>query len=106
MGALGLYIAGFAVGLGPVFWLLIAEIFPLAVRGRGMSTASVANWGSNLAVTLVFLDLVHALGSGGTFLVFAAMTLAAIAFTWRLVPETRGRSLEQIESDLAATHAG
>ncbi|MGI4976455.1 MAG: sugar porter family MFS transporter [Janthinobacterium lividum] len=106
VGALGLYIAGFAVGLGPVFWLLIAEIFPLAVRGRGMSTASVANWGSNLAVTLVFLDLVRALGSGGTFLVFAAMTLAAIAFTWRLVPETRGRSLEQIESDLAETHAG
>ena len=105
VGALGLYIAGFAIGLGPVFWLLIAEIFPLAVRGRGMSTASVANWGSNLAVTLVFLDLVHALGDGGTFLLFAALTAAAIAFTWRYVPETRGRSLEQIESDLAETHA-
>ncbi len=105
VAALGLYIAGFAIGLGPVFWLLIAEIFPLAVRGRGMSTASVANWGSNLAVTLIFLDLVRALGSGGTFLLFAVLTLAAIVFTWRFVPETRGRSLEQIESDLAETHA-
>ncbi len=97
-GALTAYIAGFAIGLGPVFWLLIAEVFPLAVRGRGMSIATVANWGANVAVTLVFLDLVRLLGSGGTFLLLAALTAAAFGFAWIFVPETRGRTLEQIEA--------
>ncbi len=97
-GALAAYVAGFAVGLGPVFWLLIAEVFPLAVRGRGMSIATVANWGANGAVTLVFLDLIRLLGSSGTFLLLAGFTAAALAFGWSFVPETRGRTLEQIEA--------
>ncbi len=97
-GALAVYVGGFAVGLGPVFWLLIAEVFPLAVRGRGMSVAGVANWGANVAVTMVFLDLVRLMGTAGTFLLFALLTAAAFAFAWRLVPETRGRSLEEIEA--------
>ena len=54
--SLAAYVAFFAVGLGPVFWLLIAEIFPLAVRGRAMSLATIANWGFNLLVTLTFLS--------------------------------------------------
>ena len=98
--ALAAYVAAFAVGLGPVFWLLIAEIFPLAFRGRGMSVASVANWGANLVVALVFLDLMRLIGAGGTFLLFAALTVAAVAFTWRMVPETKGRSLEEIEREM------
>ena len=98
--ALAAYVAAFAVGLGPVFWLLIAEIFPLAFRGRGMSVASVANWGANLIVALVFLDLMRAIGAGGTFLLFAMLTALAVAFTWQLVPETRGRSLEEIEREM------
>ncbi len=98
--ALAVYVGGFAIGLGPVFWLLISEIFPLAVRGRGMSAAAVANWGSNLIVTLVFLDLIQWLSTGGTFLLFAVLTAGAFIFTFRLVPETKGRSLEQIEADL------
>jgi SP family galactose:H+ symporter-like MFS transporter len=102
VAALAVYVGGFAIGLGPVFWLLISEIFPLAVRGRGMSMATVANWGSNLIVTLVFLDLIRLLSAGGTFLLFAVLTMAAFAFTYRLVPETKGRSLEQIETDLEA----
>ena len=102
VAALAVYVGGFAIGLGPVFWLLISEIFPLTARGRGMSMATVANWGSNLIVTLVFLDLIQLLGAGGTFLLFALLTVAALAFTYRLVPETKGRSLEQIEADLEA----
>ena len=94
------YVAFFAIGLGPVFWLLIAEIFPLAVRGRAMSLATVANWGFNLIVTLTFLNLVEALGQTGAFLVYAVLTLVAIVFVSRLVPETKGRSLEAIEADL------
>ncbi len=100
--ALAVYVGGFAIGLGPVFWLLIAEIFPLAYRGRGMSVASMANWGANLVVALLFLDLIRLLTPAGTFGLFALMTLGAIAFAWRYVPETNGRSLEQIESDMAA----
>ena len=100
--ALAAYVGGFAIGLGPIFWLIIAEIFPLAYRGRGMSVASMANWGSNLVVALLFLDLIRLLTPAGTFGLFAILTVAAFAFAWKFVPETNGRSLEQIESDMAA----
>ena len=62
------YVGFFAIGLGPVFWLLIAEIFPLALRGRAMSLATVANWSFNLIVSATFLNLVGAVGSAGAFL--------------------------------------
>ena len=94
------YVAFFAVGLGPVFWLLIAEIFPLAVRGRAMSLATISNWGFNLLVTVTFLGLIELCGRTGTFLLYAVLTLAAVAFTAVLVPETKGRSLEEIEDAL------
>jgi sugar porter (SP) family MFS transporter len=94
------YVGFFAIGLGPVFWLLIAEIFPLALRGRAMSLATVANWGFNLIVSATFLGLVGALGSAGAFLVYAVLSLVALAFVAQMVPETKGRSLEQIEAAL------
>jgi sugar porter (SP) family MFS transporter len=94
------YVAFFAVGLGPVFWLLIAEIFPLAVRGRAMSLATISNWGFNLVVTVTFLGLIDLCGRAGTFLLYAVLTLIALAFTAVLVPETKGRSLEAIEDAL------
>jgi MFS transporter, SP family, galactose:H+ symporter len=98
--SLAAYVAFFAVGLGPVFWSLIAEIFPLAVRGRAMSLAAISNWGFNLLVTVTFLGLIDLCGRAGTFLLYAVLTLAAIVFTARLVPETKGRSLEEIEDSL------
>jgi len=98
--SLAAYVAFFAVGLGPVFWLLIAEIFPLAVRGRAMSLATISNWGFNLVVTVTFLGLVDLCGRAGTFLIYALLTLVAIIFTAALVPETKGRSLEEIEDAL------
>jgi MFS transporter, SP family, galactose:H+ symporter len=94
------YVGFFAIGLGPVFWLLIAEIFPLALRGRAMSLATVANWGFNLIVSATFLNLVGALGSPGAFLVYGVLSLVALAFVAMTVPETKGRSLEQIEAAL------
>jgi sugar porter (SP) family MFS transporter len=99
--SLAAYVGFFAIGLGPVFWLLISEIFPLAVRGRGMSFATIANWGFNLVVALTFLSLVDWLGRTGTFLLYAGLTVAGFVFTYKLVPETTGRSLEEIESDIA-----
>ena len=97
---IAVYVGFFAIGLGPVFWLLISEIFPLAIRGRGMSLATVANWLFNMIVSLTFLDMLNAIGRGTTFFVYAALTAATVVFTWYLVPETKGRSLEQIEAQL------
>ena len=96
------YVGFFAIGLGPVFWLLIAEIFPLALRGRAMSLATVANWGFNLIVSATFLNLVGVVGSTGAFLVYGVLSVGALAFVGMTVPETKGRSLEQIEAELDA----
>lgn len=91
------YVGFFAIGLGPIFWLLISEIFPLGVRGRAMGVATVANWGSNLVVALTFLQLLQALGPGATFLIYAVLSVGGWIFAFYAVPETRGHSLEQIE---------
>ena len=94
--SLAAYVAAFAIGLGPVFWLLISEIFPLAIRARGMSAATIANWVANLVVALTFLDLVGAIGRTGVFALYAVLTAGAFVFAWRMVPETRGLDLEAI----------
>ena len=92
------YVASFAIGLGPVFWLLISEIFPLAVRARGMAAATIANWLANLVVALTFLDLVDGIGRTGVFLLYAALTVGAFVFARALVPETKGLTLEAVEA--------
>jgi len=91
------YVASFAIGLGPVFWLLISEIYPLKVRGLAMSIASEANWGSNLIIALTFLTLVQILGQSGTFWLYALVGVGAWVFAFLLVPETKGKTLEEIE---------
>lgn len=96
------YTGSFAIGLGPVFWLLIAEIYPTQVRGPAMSIATLANWAANFVVTISFLTLLNAVGGVGTFFLFAFLTLVALTYFWRKVPETKGRSLQEIEHDLAA----
>ncbi len=100
--SLAAYVGFFAIGLGPVFWLLISEIFPLYIRGRGMGVATIANWGSNLLVTVTFLKLLDDLGRPATFLLYALLTIVAVFFTRSAVRETNGRSLEQIEAELRA----
>jgi SP family galactose:H+ symporter-like MFS transporter len=96
--SLAAYIGCFAIGLGPVFWLLISEIFPMAIRARGMSAATIANWLSNLVVALTFLDLASVMGHAGVFLLYAALTSAGLVFSYSLVPETKGLSLEAIQA--------
>ena len=91
------YIASFAVGLGPVFWLMISEIYPVTVRGTAMSVATVANWAANLLVSLTFLTLVQRLGTAPTFWLYGLFTIATWVFVQRLMPETKGRTLEQIQ---------
>ena len=92
------YVACFAIGLGPVFWLMISEIYPLKVRGRAMGIATVANWGSNLLVALTFLSLLRSLGRPWTFWLYALVGVISWFFVFRLVPETKGKTLEQIEA--------
>jgi sugar porter (SP) family MFS transporter len=96
---LGLYIASFAISLGPVFWLMISEIYPLNIRGKAMSVASFANWGSNFLVALTFPVLLATLGGAGSFWLFAALGIVAWFFVYFRVPETKGRTLEEIEAD-------
>lgn len=81
-----------------MFWLLISEIFPLAIRARGMSAATIANWLANLIVALTFLDLVDLLSRPGVFFLYAALTFGALFFVRALVPETKGVSLEDVQA--------
>lgn len=92
------YVGSFAVGLGPVFWLVLSEIYPLRIRGRAMSVGTAANWGSNVVVALSFLTLTQVVGKGATFWLYGAISIGAWLFAYFLVPETKGRSLEQIEA--------
>jgi sugar porter (SP) family MFS transporter len=78
--ALCVYIASFAVGLGPVFWLLIAEIYPLRMRGSAMAAAGIANWLANFVVAISFLTMISALGRTATFWIYAGVAVASVAF--------------------------
>ena len=97
-----IYIACFSFSLGPIMWLMIAEIYPLQVRGVGASLATCANWCSNLLVTVTFLKMIEWVGVRGTFSVYMACCFLSIGFVYFLVPETKGTSLEEIEENLFA----
>lgn len=92
------YVACFAIGIGTGTWVLMSEICPNRVRGRAMSIATLFLWCGTLLVTLTFLSLVRVLTAPGAFLLYAAICIAAVLFVRLAVPETKGRSLEEIES--------
>lgn len=102
------YIAAFAVSVGPVTWVLLSEIFPTRHRGRAMSIATVCLWAANYLVSQTFpmMDkhpgLVARFHHGFPFFLYGAFAAIAVVFIARRVPETRGRSLEEIERDLTA----
>lgn len=91
------YVACFAIGVGTGTWVLMAEICPTRVRGRAMSVATVCLWCGTLLVTLTFLSLVKWFTAPGAFLLYAIISVAALLFVWRSTPETKGRTLEEIE---------
>lgn len=99
---IGIYIFGFAVSWGPICWLMIGEIFPLNVRGVGNSIGSAANWIGNFIVSQFFLELLHVFNNnvGGPFAVFTFFAIVSIFFVIYMVPETRGKSLEEIEMEM------
>jgi MFS transporter, SP family, galactose:H+ symporter len=92
------YIVFFGIGLGPVMWLLISEIYPTKIRGRAMSLATLCVWGANWLVAGTFLSLIRSAGPAGTFWIFSVICVAAFVFCLAFVPETKGKTLEAIES--------
>ncbi|MFB4314093.1 sugar porter family MFS transporter [Actinomadura sp. 21ATH] len=97
-----LYIAGYAVGVGPVFWTLIGEIFPPDAKSTGSAASTAVNWAANFAVSLVFLPLAGAIGEGQTFWIFAVVSAAGFLFALRYIPETKDRDFGEVESDMRA----
>lgn len=95
-----IYIACFAVSLGPVMFVLISEIFPLNIRSAGMSLSMGANWTANLLVAISFLSLIEQIGASNTFYLYASISIISLFFIFFFVPETKGYSLEQIETKL------
>ncbi len=114
-GALGMvavffvctYIASFAFSLGPIVWVIVSEIFPTKVRGRAISVATMVNWGANFIVGLTFLVLIDELHTWGTFWLFGSLSILSLWYIRAKVPETKGKTLEEIEQSwLPADQAG
>jgi SP family galactose:H+ symporter-like MFS transporter len=91
------FIIFIAISLAPLGWLLISEVFPLNVRGVGMSIGSLSHWGFNAVIAFTFLKLVNSLGVDKTFWLYALVCLAGLFWGYYYIPETKGRSLEEIE---------
>lgn len=91
------YVGSFAISLGPIFWLLISEIYPLKIRNSTEGLSAAFNWGSNLLVSLTFLTLLQMIGPTRTFWLYGLLAVAAWIFSYFRVPETKGRTLEEIE---------
>ncbi len=94
---LGVYMASVALSICAVIWVLTPEMFPTRIRGRGMSIATFTNWGTNTVSAFLFPWYVARFGMHTGFYTFAAIGFVATLFFWRCVPETKGRSLEEIE---------
>ncbi|KAK3404662.1 hypothetical protein EUGRSUZ_K00969 [Eucalyptus grandis] len=92
------YVAFFSVGIGPICWVVSSEIFPLRYRAQAAALGAAGNRVCSGLISMSFLSVSRAITVAGTFFVFAAMSAASVAFVYALVPETRGKSLEQIES--------
>ncbi len=105
VGALMLYVAAFAISLGPIFWLLNAEIYDLRVRSKAAAVGTMANWTFNFIVSLTFLILIDDLGRSGTFFFYAAICVLTFFFCLKFVPETKGKHLEDIQ-DVFKKRAG
>lgn len=95
-----LAIGFYAMSLGPVTWVLLAEIFPNRVRGAAMAVCTAALWIASFLLTYTFPFLNAGLGTGGTFLLYAFICLSGFIFTLRRIPETKGKSLEELENEL------
>jgi len=94
------FIVGFAMSAGPLVWALCSEIQPLNGREFGIAASTLTNWVANFVVGLTFLPLLAGFGRAETFWLYAALNVLFLLFTYALVPETKGVTLEQIERKL------
>ena len=99
-----LYIASFAFSFGPVCWIIVGEIFPTAIRGRAMSLATLSLWIANFFVGQLTPMMLDGIGPAGTFWIFALFCSPTLWLTWKLIPETKGKSLEEIEQYWKVKH--
>jgi len=95
-----LFMISYAISIGCVFWIVIAEIYPLAIRSRCMCIAASANWLSNWFVSMTFLSLGHRFGFGSCFIIYAALCGLGFVVIYYFLPETKKLSLEQLENKL------
>jgi len=100
VGALLLYVASYQISFGPISWLIVGEVFPLASRNAALACATLTNFGSNAVVALVLPAVQSSLGESGTYFLFATFAVAAWLFIQSSVPETKGKTLEEIEREL------
>jgi SP family xylose:H+ symportor-like MFS transporter len=91
------YVAFYNLSFGPLVWVLAAEIFPNKIRGQVMAITVVANWGSNLLISSTFPSLLE-ISAGVAYSFYGVMCILSFIFVWKLVPETKGRTLEEIET--------
>jgi MFS transporter, SP family, galactose:H+ symporter len=98
LGSMMLYVGSFAFSLGPIVWLLISELYPLRVRGLGMSIATLSNWVGNFFVSQFFLTMTQTIGRPATFGIYAALCVATVVFVRAAVPETKQELLERISA--------
>jgi len=96
------YIAGYCISVGSLFWLMIAEIFPLSIRGLGMSLATAVQWGANFLVSMTFLNIIEGIGATQTFWLYSTICFLCVLYCYCWVPETKGVPLENIEKNLEA----
>ncbi|KAM0996169.1 hypothetical protein ACFX2C_006208 [Malus domestica] len=101
VASLLLYVGCYQISFGPISWLMVSEIFPLRTRGKGISLAVLTNFASNAIVTFAFSPLKEALGADNLFILFGAIALLSLIFVVLIVPETKGLTLEEIESKLS-----
>jgi SP family galactose:H+ symporter-like MFS transporter len=93
-----IYIVGFAIGPGVVVWLIISELFPTRIRGKGIALCLFANSAAGALVSSIFLEIFHGVGLRGSYLLFGAFTFLYFLMAMFLLPETRGQNLEAITS--------
>ena len=90
-----IYTASFMFSWGPIAWVLIAEIFPNTIRGAAVAVAVAFQWISNFAVSSSFVSMLN-WSPSGTYLIFGFVCIIAAIFVWKLVPETKGKTLEDM----------
>lgn len=92
------FIASFAFSLGPIPWIIMSEIFPTKIRGRAMAIATLVLFAANWLIAQMFPLMSKILGEHGTFWLLAVLTIPTFYFAWKILPETKGRSLEELEN--------